>query len=38
MTSELVTKGLSYADAVEQVARENPTLYDQYREETFIKA
>ena len=34
-TSELVTKGMTYPDAVEQVAREDPKLYDEYRNENF---
>jgi hypothetical protein len=38
MTAELVTKGMTYPDAVEQLAKEDPELYDRYREETFIKS
>lgn len=31
LTNELVGKGVSYADAVSQVSRDNPELYNEYR-------
>lgn len=34
-TAEKVTAGMSYPDAVEQVAQEDPKLYDEYRNENF---
>jgi Mu-like prophage I protein len=33
MTEALMTKGVSYPDAIEQVAKENPGLYERYRVE-----
>lgn len=34
-TAEKVTAGMSYPDAVEKVAQEDPKLYDEYRNENF---
>ena len=34
-TNALVAGGMAYADAVEKVSRDNPSLYDDYRNENF---
>lgn len=35
LTEELVAKGMKYPDAVEKVSKDNPQLYNEYREASF---